>query len=77
MADRPRKGRSLTPGQLQQLLKQKGCKQVTTENTVPGTQIWIAPSGQRFTVSLEECDDIQMEAIITQIERWIDKQRNK
>lgn len=77
MADKPWKGRNLTPGQIAQRLQNLGCSRFYDKGLpdLPNSQAWKAPTGEMFWVSLAECDDIQVEGIVAEIEKWAKKKR--
>jgi hypothetical protein len=75
MADRPWRGRRLSPGQVEQRLESLRCTKL--EERLPHAQLWRAPTGKAFWISLEECDAEYLEGIVDQIERWVDEDREK
>lgn len=74
MAESPWQGK-ITPGLFAQKLEQLGCSKVGIVN--PGNESWQHPDGPVFTVSLEDCDDKQLEAIAEQIEIWVNEKNRK
>lgn len=77
MADSPWRGRTLTPGQFAQRLRSLGCNVFIDGDlpNLPNTQAWKAPTGQLFFVSLEECDDKQIEGIAAQLQKWAEENK--
>jgi hypothetical protein len=72
MADKPWSGRVLTPGQIKQLLETKGC--LFIKSLPRNAELWRAPSGRVFTISLSDCDDKHVEIMMQQIEEWVNDQ---
>ena len=68
MADGPWEGRILTSGQIRQRLESCRCDFVKEHH--PGAQMWRAPGGQHFSISLDACDAEYLEGIIVQLDRW-------
>jgi len=75
MADEPWKGRLLTPGQISQRLRSLGCIKVSSRG--PKVEYWKPPVGPIFSIRLDECDDIQIQGIVEQIERWVKENQKK
>ena len=73
MADPPWKGRVLTPGQIAQRLRSLNCTKL--DERLPGAELWKAPTGQVFWISLDECDADYLEGIVEQIQKWADEKR--
>jgi hypothetical protein len=74
MADRPWTGRLLTPGQVAQRPEGLHCSKF--EERLPNAQLWRAPGGKVFWISLDECDAEYLEGIVDQIKRWVDEDRD-
>ena len=68
MADAPWRGTILSRGQVVQLLTSKGCKEIKTISD--DASMWVAPTGEPFTISYADCDSESIEGIIAQLEKW-------
>ena len=75
MADKPWKGKLLTPGQVAQRLISLGCTRVGKRGKK--VEYWKPPSGPVFSIRLDDCDDLQIEGIAEQIERWVKESQKK
>lgn len=72
MADSPWNNRTLTKGQIVQRLESLGC--LHTEDHIPGSAIWKAPSGKFFSISYTGCDAAYLEGVVAQIEAWVSQE---
>ena len=77
MADKPWKGRILTPGQIAQRLQSIGCTKSFDEDlpALPDAQAWKTSTGKLFWISLDECDDEYFESIVEQIKEWLQERK--
>ena len=75
MADKPWRGRILSPGQVAQRLEGLHCTKL--EERLPNAQLWKTPIGKVFWISLDECDADYLETIVKQIEQWVEENNTR
>lgn len=73
MADKPWSDNPLSRGQIIQALERKGCRLI--EEPIPGSAVWEAPTGRRFSISYEDCDATVLESIVEKVEQWVQENR--
>jgi hypothetical protein len=61
----------LRRGQIIQRLESLHCSKVTEH--FPGSEMWRAPTGQHFSISYDDCDAKQLQAIVDRIEKWVEE----
>ena len=68
MADSPWSNITLSRGQVDQRLTALGCKAVKA--LTDDASMWVAPSGEPFSISYADCDATYLEGIVAQLDKW-------